>query len=118
MGIGYQDADRFIRAGNDAMLATVASTAYVDDVESATSLLAMRQASKNILYTVVNSLAYGENAQNGLAYWMVMLFAIDTVIIVVLLGAEAAAIVWSKKRKKQTPHKTKDREQPWKESGH
>lgn len=99
VGIGYQDADRFIRADNDAMLATVASTAYVDDVESATSLLTMRQASKNILYTVVNSLAYGENAQNGLAYWMVMLFAIDTVIIVVLLGAEAAAIVWSKKRK-------------------
>ncbi len=89
VGIGYQDADRFIRAGNDAMLATVASTAYVDDVESATSQQAMRQASKNILYTVVNSLAYGENAQDGLPLWMTVLFVIDAVLVLLLAGIEA-----------------------------
>ena len=89
VGIGYQDADRFIRAGNDAMLATVASTAYVDDVESATSQQAMRQASKNILYTVVNSLAYGENAQDGLPLWMTVLFVIDAVFVLLLAGIEA-----------------------------
>ena len=89
VGIGYLYADRFIRAGNDAMLATVASTAYVDDVESATSQQAMRQASKNILYTVVNSLAYGENAQDGLPLWMTVLFVIDAVLVLLLAGIEA-----------------------------
>lgn len=101
VGIGYQDADRFIRAGNDAMLATVASTAYVDDVESATSLQAMRQASKNILYTVVNSLAYGENAQNGLAPWMTVLFAVDAVVVLLLAGIEAGAAAADRKARKK-----------------
>lgn len=100
VGIGYQDADRFIRAGNDAMLATVSSTAYVDDVESATSLQAMRQASKNILYTVVNSLAYGENAQDGLAPWMTVLFIVDAVLVLLLAGIEAGAVAANRKARK------------------
>ena len=83
------------------MLATVASTAYVDDLESATSLQAMRQASKNILYTVVNSLAYGENAQDGLAPWMTVLFVVDAVIVLLLAGIEAGAVAADRKARKK-----------------
>lgn len=92
VGIGFQDADRFIRAGNDGMLATVASTAYVDDMESATSVLAMRKASKNILYTVANSLAYGENADRGLAQWKVTLIIIDVILLILLAALEIFAL--------------------------
>lgn len=54
-GYGYQDADRMMRNGCDLMLATYATDqSTVTDQTSATSIIAMRQASKNILYTVVN----------------------------------------------------------------
>ena len=74
------------------MLATVASTAYVDDMESATSVLAMRKASKNILYTVANSLAYGENADRGLAQWKVTLIIIDVILLILLAALEIFAL--------------------------
>ncbi len=101
VGIGYQDADRFIRAGNDGMLATVASTAYVDDTESATSILTMRQASKNILYTVVNSLAYGEDADTGPAAWMVTLGLVDAVVVILLAAVEVLAIRSYRKKQRK-----------------
>ena len=49
------DADKAIRGGSDAMLGTAGNDAILTDQTSATSVLAMRQATKNILYTVVNS---------------------------------------------------------------
>lgn len=59
-GFGYQNADQIIRNGGDVMLATVDyGVNHVSD-ESATSVIAMRQASKNILYTVANSWMYAD----------------------------------------------------------
>ncbi len=47
---GYQDADRMIRNGNDCMLVAYdTETNHLTDQTSATSLLAARQACKNIL---------------------------------------------------------------------
>ncbi|QWW19277.1 glycoside hydrolase family 3 C-terminal domain-containing protein [Schaalia sp. 19OD2882] len=54
---GYQMADQSIRGGNDLMLATVKTTNYVTDF-SATSVIAMRTACHNILYTAANSWVY------------------------------------------------------------
>lgn len=56
---GYMNADQFIRNGNDfALVAYDSQTNYVTDSTSATAVKEMRRASKNILYTVVNSRAY------------------------------------------------------------
>ncbi len=56
-GYGYMNAQRGIRAGTDLMLNMVSEFAAITDT-SATSVQAMRQSTKNILYTVVNSGAY------------------------------------------------------------
>lgn len=68
---GYQDSDRFIRNGNDCMLVAYdTETNHVSDTTSATSVKAMRQAAKNILYTTVNSRAYdAENLNTGMPDW-------------------------------------------------
>jgi len=78
-GYGYQNADQEIRNGNDAMLVAYdTETNHVKDTSSATSLLAMRNACKNIMYTVVNSRAYeGDNAKGGLLGWQVTAIVID-----------------------------------------
>lgn len=53
----YMDADKAVRGGNDLMLCSTGGQHAVITDDSATSVTAMRQASKNILYTVANSLA-------------------------------------------------------------
>ncbi len=86
---GYQDADRMIRNGNDCMLVAYdTETNHLTDTTSATSLNAMRQACKNIMYTVVNSRAYApENLNEGLQNWQIMAISIDVIAgaLIVLL---------------------------------
>ena len=97
---GYQDADRMIRNGNDAMLVAYdTETNHVTDQESATSIQAMRQACKNIMYTVVNSRAYDvENMQTGPQNWQIVAVVID---IILLAGFAALEIRMIKKYKKE-----------------
>lgn len=101
---GYQDADQLIRNGNDICLANYdAKTNYVDDTTSATSVLAMRQASKNIMYTVVNSRAYSEEVlanANATPTWKIMAYAIDAVIIAGVVLIEALVVAKGYKRRK------------------
>ena len=53
---GYEITDAAIRAGNDLMLGYgMAESNKPEDTDAATCVLAMRQACKNILYTVANS---------------------------------------------------------------
>ena len=60
---GYQITDAAIRAGNDLMLGYgMAASNKLTDTGAATCVLAMRQACKNILYTVGNSGYYAEAA--------------------------------------------------------
>lgn len=97
---GYQDADRMIRNGNDCMLVAYdTETNHVTDTKSATSVQAMRTASKNILYTVVNSRAYdAENLQTGLMTWQIIAIVIDVILAAGLIALEIAAIKKLKKR--------------------
>lgn len=97
---GYQDADRMIRGGNDCMLVAYdTETNHVTDTKSATSVLAMRQASKNILYTVVNSRAYdAENLQTGLMVWQIMAIVIDVILAAGIIALEIVALKRFKKR--------------------
>ena len=84
-GYGYQDADILIRNGNDFCLTPQATEfSKVTDQTSATSVLAMRQASKNILYTVANSRAYASDAKGGMATWEIVKNIILAAIILLL----------------------------------
>ncbi len=82
-GYGYQDADILIRNGNDFCLTPQATDfSKVTDTTSATSVLAMRQASKNILYTTANSRAYASDSGAGMAQWEIIKNVILAAVIV------------------------------------
>ena len=89
-----------IRNGNDCMLVAYdTETNHVSDTESATSVKAMRQACKNIMYTVVNSRAYdAENLQTGLMTWQITAIVIDVILAAGLIALEILAIKKLKKR--------------------
>ena len=91
---GYMDADQGIRGGTDCMLVAYdTATNHVTDTTSATSVKAMRQACKNIMYTVVNSRAYAaENLNTGLPTWQIMAIGIDVVLGLVIIGLEVLTI--------------------------
>ncbi|MBQ6232723.1 MAG: glycoside hydrolase family 3 protein [Clostridia bacterium] len=82
-GYGYQDADMLIRNGNDFCLTPqMIDFSTVTDQTSATSVLAMRQAAKNILYTTANSRAYASDSKGGIPTWEL----IKNIIMGVLLA--------------------------------
>ena len=92
LGQGYQNADQMIRAGNDFMLATTDITNRITD-DSATSLIAMRQATKNLLYTAVNSWMY-ENGepQASTPIWQVGAYVGIGIAAVAFLGLEILTV--------------------------
>ena len=102
---GYMDADRCIRNGNDFCLVNYdTATNHLSDLESATSVAAMRQACKNILYVVVNSRAYSEeNFNAGLAGWKLLAIGLDALLLCVFAGLEVLIAKGYKKRKNSEP---------------
>ncbi|MGG3282233.1 glycoside hydrolase family 3 N-terminal domain-containing protein [Paenibacillus solani] len=99
-GNGYMDTDRTIRNGGDmALIAYEGDGNVLDDTESATAVTAMRQATKNILYTVVNSRAYSEDAlKQGMHVWQIGAIIINIVAAFIILLLEV--VVFKKFRKK------------------
>ena len=68
-------------------------TNHVTDTKSATSLKAMRQSCKNIMYTVVNSRAYEpENLQTGLMNWQIFAIVIDVILGIVIVLLEVLMV--------------------------
>lgn len=101
-GYGYMNADRGVRAGTDLMLNMVSQYAHLSDT-SATLTKAMRQASKNILYTVVNSGQYSEEVYSnvtGMPSWQKIFVGADIVIALLLILLEAFVIMGYRKGKK------------------
>ena len=98
---GYMNADQAIRNGTDFCLVNYpTATNYVTDTTSATSVLAMRQATKNILYTVVNSRAYDPaNLDTGMAAWEITFIVVDVIVALVIVGLEVLVIRKVKKIK-------------------
>ncbi|MDO4913658.1 MAG: glycoside hydrolase family 3 N-terminal domain-containing protein, partial [Bifidobacteriaceae bacterium] len=91
-GMGYQNADQEIRNGNDAMLATTKVTNHVTD-KSATSLLAMRQATKNILYTAVHSWMYANGEpKDEVPAWRYGMYTMWAIVAILVLLAQYVAI--------------------------
>ena len=91
---GYMDSDMGIRGGTDCMLVAYdTETNHLTDTKSATSIKAMRQACKNIMYTVVNSRAYEpENLTSGLMNWQIMAIVIDVIFAALIILLEVLAI--------------------------
>jgi beta-glucosidase len=87
------------------MLATYSTPqSTVTDQTSATSVIAMRQASKNILYTVVNSRAYDKDIQGGLPTWEKVLILIDVILGLLIVCLEYFAVKkYLAKRKEMAP---------------
>ena len=98
----YMNLDQMVRAGGDLNLSP--GKAITSD-GSATALSSIRRATKNILYTVVNS-----NATNGLGegvvfaykmpYWEIVLIVVDCVIFAGLAAWGAVVLVKRSKNKK------------------
>lgn len=101
---GFMITDAAIRAGNDLMLGYgMAESNKLEDTDAATCVLAMRQACKNILYTIANSGYYADAsaAQGGMSGMTRTFLILDVCTAVVVFGLEALLITrWLKKRKK------------------
>ena len=100
---GYMITDHSIRNGNDLMLGFNGAASNVLADQSATAIQAMRQACKNILYTVGNSGYYtmNESDEGGLTNMQKIFYTVDGIaggcILVLLL---IVLIRWSRKKKK------------------
>ena len=101
IGNGFMNSDQMIRNGNDAALvAYPMASNFVADTQSATSLLAMRRAAKNQMYTVVNSRQYREGAiHTGLYGWQKAIIAIDVILALLIIGLEVLIFRGYKRRK-------------------
>lgn len=97
---GYMDADRAVRGGTDIMLGTAGNDAIMTDL-SATSVIAMRQAAKNVFYTVVNSGAYEDYIPGQIPDWMKLLYGVDAAVAVVWIGLEILTVRGYLKRKRE-----------------
>lgn len=100
-GYGYMDSDICIRNGNDfCLVAYDMESNHLTDKTSATSVIAMRQAAKNIMYTVVNSRAYdAENLQTGLMPWQITMIVIDVILVAGVIVLEVITIKKYRERK-------------------
>lgn len=100
-GGGYQNADRYTRAGNDAMLCAFDTDEnYVKDVDSATAVLALRRSCKNIMYTVANSRVYQTMNDKALKQWQKILILADGVVFLLLAVLEVITLYKFHQRKK------------------
>lgn len=100
-GHGFMNADAALANGVDAMLSTFnGEENNVADPDHPTSVLQMRNACKNVLYTVVSSWAYdGEHEETGMETWKKAGIGIDIVIALFMAGMEVLVIRGYKKRK-------------------
>jgi beta-glucosidase len=98
---GYQITDHCIRNGNDLMLGFNGAASNVLSDQSATAVKAMRQACKNILYTVGNSGYYTVNDQSksgGLSRMQKIFYGLDALTAAIVIIP--LALVFMNKKKK------------------
>ncbi|MBQ8092974.1 MAG: beta-glucosidase, partial [Clostridia bacterium] len=99
---GYQITDHCIRNGNDLMLGFNSAATNVLSDQSATAVKAMRQACKNILYTVGNSGYYTVNdaSAGGLTNMQKIFYTVNGITAaVVILPLAIVLLRWRKKSK-------------------
>ena len=102
-GYNYINGDQAIRNGTDAILnPDLVEETSVHDQTSATSVLAVRDASHNILYAVANSNAYMTEQDAGSISWETVFYLCLAAVIVVLAVCEWITIRRYRSRKQQS----------------
>lgn len=103
-GMGFMDSDIAIRNGSDACLITYdTGSNYLTDTESATSVLAMRNAARHILYTVVNSRAFSEeNMNRGMEFWKMAFIGADVILAVLAVLLEITVVRNGYRKRKES----------------
>ena len=92
---GYMITEHCVRVGNDLKLGFYSNpTDQITHRDSATQVIALRNASKNILYTIANSGYYanGNPAGDAVDYTVQTFLPINIGVGVVLVLVEAAAV--------------------------
>ncbi len=99
---GYMITDHSIRSGNDLMLGFGSAESNILADQSATAVQAMRQACKNILYTVGNSGYYTvDKDPAGVMTNMTKIFiTVDVIAALLIIAIEAIVILRYMKKKK------------------
>ena len=99
---GYMTADQGVRNGSDLMLCTTGNDFNTVTVLTNSSKQALREASKNILYTVVNSRAYAaENLNPGMAKWEIIMIGADVLVALLIVALEIKTFKSYKTRKEE-----------------
>ena len=99
---GYQLTMDSVLNGNDIMLGFGSNIrTEIENKDSATMVKALRQASKNIMFTIVRSGNYTvATDEGGMDRMTTMFIGIDVAVAVVIIAIEAVMIVlYLKKRK-------------------
>ena len=93
-GWGYMNADLAFNNGVDALLTTYDSGLNrMSDLSAASNVSVLRNASKNIMYTVVNSSAYeDDNINAGMENWKYILIIIDIILIALMCIFEIVVV--------------------------
>ena len=104
-GHGFMNADAALANGVDAMLSTYAGGPnVVQNPDAASSVKYMRQACKNVMYTVVNSWMYEEDGVNtSMPLWQRAVIGADVAVGIILIGM--GVLVWRKYKKDKAAEK-------------
>ena len=100
---GYMMSENCMRNGNDLMLGYANAASNQFNNQSATAVLAMRKACKNIMYTIVNSGAYAgsENPVGGLSNMDKLFLKVNVISDVVIGGIAILVLVHYLLKKKK-----------------
>jgi len=100
---GYQVTMDSVLNGNDIMLGFGSNArTEIENLDSPTMVKALRQASKNIMFTIVRSGNYTmENTNGGLDNMTKMFIGIDVGIAVVLIAVEVLVLLNYRKKNKK-----------------
>lgn len=79
------NADQALMAGGDLMLSTTGATLSDKVTGSTEGQQKLRQASKNVLYMVVNSRAYTDPVEMGFPYWILAQIALNIVLMLLVV---------------------------------
>lgn len=79
----HMEADVAVRAGNDLMLAPTTRMPSTKTTETNTGRQALRKASHNILYTIVNSNALEVGDRQATSSWELLVVAVDVATLLI-----------------------------------
>ena len=79
------NADQALMTGGDLMLSTTGATLSDKVTGSTEGQQKLRQASKNVLYMVVNSRAYTNPVEMGFPYWILAQVALNIVLMLLVV---------------------------------